>query len=623
MAVTRSTRTDRARNRAHVPYDAASRRNFERLLLTMAAILIGCALALTAMARLARPGQERSATLNLSTLERREQLLPYLQFASSPAERQYMAAQLFLHLRASGGDVTHVGEIGQIHVPIREVLSTRGLTTLQARAKLVQSSRPQADSISLLTAADTARLKPLFVVRDAAQFRNQTILWSAVFFCSFAAVHLFWTIRRTRGTQCLLPAVLLLSGVGMSLMVTLRDPLRDTLLFANFAQGVAAGCVVLALASNFDYRRHTGRLSYVFLLGSFLLSAALILFGSGPTGSDAKVNLLGFQPAEIIRILLIFFLAGYFAERWELLRTLRESRAELAHVSRWVEVPRLEYLLPVLAGIVVSLGFFFLQKDLGPALLIACMFLAMYAVARDRYLFAAVGLLIILLGFASGYFLQFPGNVAGRVSMWLSPWDNSVRGGEQVAQALWGFSSGGLFGTGLGLGDPQFMPAAHTDLILATLGEEWGFAGLLCVLALYAGLVWFGFRTALRARSDYGFFLALGLTLAFALQIALIGGGVLGLIPLSGVVVPFLSYGRTALVTNFALLGILFSLARESDARRRDDTAFQGRHARPWLRAGRHLRRACGESRVRSDCARGCGGRRGRACLAGGWGTAL
>ena len=132
-------------------------------------------------------------------------------------------------------------------------------------------------------------------------------------------------------------------------------------------------------------------------------------------------------------------------------------------------------------GVVLSLAFFFLQKDLGPALLIACMFLAMYAVARDRYLFAAAGLLLILSGFASGYYLHFPSNVAGRVSMWLSPWDNSVRGGEQLAHALWGFSSGGLFGTGLGLGDPQLMPAAHTDLILAALGEEWGFLGLFCV----------------------------------------------------------------------------------------------------------------------------------------------
>lgn len=563
MAVTRSTISDRARNPERGWLGAVSGRGRERLLLMLTCLLIAGALTLTVMARLGRIADQASTPLNLSTLDRREQLLPYLQSFTSPAERQYIAAHMFLHLRSGNGEITHVGEIGQIHVPLREVLSTRGLVTLQARAKQIQASRPEADSMLLLTAADVARMKPLFVVRDAGRFRIQMVLWSALFFCSFAGVHLFWTLRGIGGTQYLLPSVLLLSGVGMTLMVTLRDPLRDTLAFANFAQGVAAGCVALAFASSVDYRRHTGKLSYVFLLASFLLSGALILFGSGPTGSDAKVNLLGFQPAEMIRILLVFFLAGYFADRWEFLRTLRETRAELSSVSRWVEVPRLEYLVPVVAGVVVSLAFFFLQKDLGPALLIACMFLAMYAVARDRYLFATAGLVLILLGFASGYYVHFPSNVAVRVSMWLSPWDNSVRGGEQLAHALWGFSSGGLFGTGLGLGDPQLMPAAHTDLILATLGEEWGFAGLSCVLALYAGLVWFGIRTALRARSDYSFFLALGLTLAFALQIALIGGGVLGLIPLSGVVVPFLSYGRTALIINFTLMGMLFSLAKE------------------------------------------------------------
>jgi len=162
-----------------------------------------------------------------------------------------------------------------------------------------------------------------------------------------------------------------LLGIGLTLMLTLRDPLRDTLAFSSFAQGVAAGCLIFAVAASLDYRRISGKLSYVFLIAAFLLSAALILFGSGPTGSDAKVNLLGFQPAEMIRVLIVFFLAGYFAERWEFLRTLRDQRKSLKSLSRWVEVPRLEYLLPVLGGIVVSLAFFFLQKDLGPALLIA------------------------------------------------------------------------------------------------------------------------------------------------------------------------------------------------------------------------------------------------------------
>jgi len=561
MAVTRSTSVERAQNRREL--FKASGRAAERVFLLLTSALILAAISLTAAAKMARMASFESEHLNLSTLDRREQLLPFLQSVSSSAERQYIAGKIFEDARSGSGPVSHVGEIGQIRVPIHDVLRTHGLTDLQARAHQVQSAHPGTETILLLSPAEVARLKPLFVVRDRSQFRNELILWSVLFFCAFWAVHVFWAVRGLGGPQYVLPSVLLLSGVGLTLMITLRDPLRDTLAFSNFAQGVAGGCVVLALAATLDYRRIAGKLSYVFLIASFLLSAALILFGSGPTGSDAKVNLLGFQPAEVIRVLIVFFLAGYFAERWEFLRTLRDQRKRLEKLSRWVEVPRLEYLLPVLGGVVVSLAFFFLQKDLGPALLIACLFLAMYAVARDRYLFALIGMLVILSGFASGYFLGFPKNVAGRVSMWLSPWDNSVRGGEQVAHSLWAFATGGAFGTGLGLGDPQWMPAAHTDLILAALGEEWGFLGVFAVLALYAALVWFGIRVALRARSDYNFFLALGLTLAFALQIALIAGGVLDLIPLSGVVVPFLSYGRTGLITNFAIIGILFALSRE------------------------------------------------------------
>ncbi len=561
MAVTRSTLAERAQN-PHHPMEARGRA-WERVFLLLTSALIFAAVSLTAAAKMARVDGSGNERLNLSTLDRREQLLPFLQWVSSPAERQYLAGKIFEGARSGEGSLSHVGEIGQIHVGIRDVLRTHGLTVLQARAQQVQSARPGAETILLLDSAELARLKPFFVVRDKSEFRTQLILWCLLVFCAFWAVHIFWSVRGAGGPQYVLPSVLLLSGVGMTLMITLRDPVRDTLAFSTFAQGVAGGCVVLALASTLDYRRISGKLSYVFLFASFVLSAGLILFGSGPTGSDAKVNLLGFQPAEVIRILIVFFLAGYFAERWEFLRTLRDERKALQKISRWVEVPRLEYLLPVLGGVAVSLAFFFLQKDLGPALLIACLFLAMYAVARDRYLFAFIGLIVILCGFASGYFLGFPQNVAGRVSMWLSPWDNSVRGGEQVAHSLWAFATGGPFGTGLGLGDPQWMPAAHTDLILAALGEEWGFLGVLGVLALYAALVWFGIRVALRARSDYNFFLALGLTLAFVLQIVLIAGGVLDLIPLSGVVVPFLSYGRTGLITNFAIIGILFSLSRE------------------------------------------------------------
>ena len=131
-----------------------------------------------------RIGGSDSERLNLSTLDRREQLLPFLQWISSPAERQYIAGKIFEHIRSGPGSVSHVGEISQIRVPIHDVLRTRGLTGLQARAHQVQSARPGAETILLLSSTEVARLKPFFVVRDKSQFRNQLILWSLLFFCS-------------------------------------------------------------------------------------------------------------------------------------------------------------------------------------------------------------------------------------------------------------------------------------------------------------------------------------------------------------------------------------------------------------------------------------------------------
>src|ERR1700722_16934441 len=420
MAVTRSTPVERAQNSSQRT-DTGGRAP-ERVLLLLTSALILAAVCLTAAAKLARIGGSENESLNPSTMDRREQLLPFLQSVPTLVERQYIAGRIFEGIRSGPESVSHVGVIGQIRVVIHDVLKTHGLTQLQTRAREVQSAHPGAETILLLNSVELARLKPFFVVRDRTQFRNELILWCLLFFCSFWAVHVFWSVRKIGGPQYVLPSVLLLSGVGLTLMITLRDPLRDTLAFSTFAQGVAGGCVALALAGTLDYRRISGKLSYIFLIASFLLSAALILFGSGPTGSDAKVNLLGFQPAEGIRVLLVFFLAGYFAERWEFLRTLRDQRKGLEKISRWVEVQRLEYLLPVVGGVMVSLAFFFLQKDLGPALLIACLFLAMYAVARDRYLFAFMGLVLILCGFASGYFLGFPKNVAGPLGQLCSRW---------------------------------------------------------------------------------------------------------------------------------------------------------------------------------------------------------
>ena len=470
----------------------------------------------------AEKGLGAKTLLNLNDLTAREDLLPALSVIPEPHDREEAARKIYYR---SGG-LANVGGI-------------RGdVTGDQFRA-----------------------LKPAFVVRTPAAFRRAFYLWTAIFLAAFVLVHLFWSLRSFRGDQTLLPAALLLTGLGLILMVSLRDPVRDQLLFVDFAQGAALGCVLLAALGSIDYERQFGKLSFVPLLASFGLSALLILFGRGPGTSDAKVNLFGFQPVEIIRLLLVFFLAGYFATRWDVLRHARETRARLAPLTSRFDIPPVEYTLPMLVSVVLSLVFFFLQRDMGPALVFSCLFLVLYGIARGSAFVPVVGLGMVISGFVAGYFLHVPHTVRERVSMWLSPWNNLVHGGDQLAHSLWAFSTGGLAGMGVGRGDPQLVPAGHTDLILSVLGEELGFVGVAVVFALFAWIVWRSFRIAQRARTDYEYFLAAGLGAATVLQILLIAGGALGVLPLSGVVTPFLSYGRTAMLANFVVLAILESIS--------------------------------------------------------------
>jgi cell division protein FtsW (lipid II flippase) len=554
MAVTRSTSTERTTVRA-AARERSGWRITELVGVLAAGLLVGAGLYLVFLAKAPKPadidaGLASKRLLNLNDLNAREDLLPALTMFTEPAERDFVARKIYY---ISGG-IANVGAIARIRVTADEVRGARGLKSFRDRLGT-------RDSIALLTGEQLRQLKPLFVVRTSHRFRSAFWRWSILFFAVFLLAHAWLSLRGFRGDPYLLPAAMLLTGAGLVLMTALRDPVRDSLLFADFAQGVVAGCILLVAASMLDFERLFGKLSFVPLLASFALSAALIFFGTGPGTSDAKVNLLGFQPVEIIRILLILFLAGYFASRWDVIRHARESRESLSSLTRHIDIPPVEYTLPVLLCVALSLVFFFLQKDMGPALVFACLFLVLYGIARGKAFLPAVGLLLVAAGFAAGYLVGVPHTVGERVSMWVSPWNNLVHGGDQLADSLWAYASGGIKGMGTGQGDPQLVPAAHTDLILSAIGEEWGFPGVAAVFALYALIVYRAIRIALRARSDYDFFLAAGLAAATVLQILLIAGGSLGVVPLSGVVTPFLSYGRTAMITNFLVLGMLMSIS--------------------------------------------------------------
>ena len=420
-----------------------------------------------------------------------------------------------------------------------------------------------------------ARIKPLFMVREPREFHQQYALWCGIYLASFWLVHATWRWRRFRGDPMILPALQLLTGIGLVLAVSLRDPLRDTLEFRKFAWGASLGCALLLLPLlKFFHYTNFLRWTYTPLLAALALFVLLLARGSGPTGSDARVNLGPFQPVELIKILIVFFLAGYFSRKWEWLRDLRIRRI------RFLSIPRPAHVLPVMVGVGVALALFFLLKDLGPALVTGFLFLILFAVARNRAALALAGIAALAAGVAIGFHFHQPKTVVDRVSMWLSPWDNDVRGGDQLAHSLWAFSTGGPFGSGPGWGDPEMIPAGHTDLVLPAIGEEWGFAGVVTIALLFFLLLQRAFRIALRAPDEYAMFLAFGLGTLIALEMLLISGGVLGAIPLSGVVSPFLSSGNTAMLSNFLIFAILLGISNRP-LRKGTDHSVHGRSDQP------------------------------------------
>ena len=579
MAITRSRAADRAQQGKKLgPYTTESR-NLELSLLLLVSMVLaaGIWLVLRAQAYSLDAAEEaigRGTLLNLNEIKNLADLYPALGFFADPGDRNF-AAQCIVEFVRGRDKIESINELRSIRVTAGQVERTRGPVEFRSRLNDLRAGSSNAERLSLplLTPAEFQKVRPKLVVRAAGDFRRLVIFNVAVFFIGFYLLHFAWRYRRFAGDRLLLPLVHLLSGIGFVMMLRLHDPLRDGLLFPDFAAGVVLGCVLAFVSSIPDYERSAlRRLAYMPLLASFALSLILFMFGSGPGLSDAKVNLrLGpvvVQPVELIKILLVLFLAAYFANRWEFLRELRESPRRLPPLLRSFDVPRLRYAAPLVVAVAASIAFFFLQKDLGPALVFSLLFLAMYAVARARVTGVLIACGALVAAFWIGYELKTPHTVANRVSMWISPWDNYVRpGGDHLAHSFWALASGGAAGTGLGLGEPGSVPAVHTDLILSAVGEELGFVGLISIFLAYALLIHRALRISLAGRGHYSFFLGLGLTLLIAFQVAFISAGILGLVPLSGVVTPFLNYGKSSALIHFLILGMLASLsARSSDA---------------------------------------------------------
>ena len=356
----------------------------------------------------------------------------------------------------------------------------------------------------------------------------------------------------------LLPLVALLHGLGYVMIARLNDRLAGLQTTWTFIAIVAYTAVLLVVQRTTDLARYTWTF---FVIGAGLLVLPLVP-GIGASFGGARIWVsigpINFQPGEFAKIALALFFAGYLAERRELIA-----------INSWrvgpFRLPEPRHLLPVALAwgfaVIVMVGL----KDLGASLLFFALFVVMLWVATERTSFLVIG--VVLFALAAFIAWQLIDNVQTRVAIWRDPWAQYEGRGYQLVQSMFALSNGGVGGTGLGLGSPNKIPEVKNDFIFAAFGEELGLFGGTAILIAFLLIIGAGLRTAFRAERPFEKILATGLTAILGIQAFIIIGGVIRVVPLTGITLPFMSYGGSSLLANYVLVALLMRIS-DSTARR-------------------------------------------------------
>jgi len=374
-----------------------------------------------------------------------------------------------------------------------------------------------------------------------------------------------------RADQVLLPLVGLLSGIGVLMATRLGPSVGDLNLGSRQLLWVFLGLLV-CIITLFSLRnmnwlsryKYTWAVLGIILVGITLFHALRVNLDS-PTHDQLNFGPFNLQPSELLKIFIVIFFAAY----------LSENRDILAGASiRRLRLPPLRQLGPILTMLGTALLLFLVVRELGLALLIYGLFLCMIYLGSGRLSYVIGGLLLFaLLGFIGyglfGYvrqrFAVLSINVVTPGAFDETLYQNSA---FQIVQGLIALSSGGIIGAGLGLGHPGFVPVVQSDLILTGLGEELGLAGLFAILSIYLLLIYRGFRIAIEARDTFSQLLAAGLTSIFAIQTVIIAAGNMNFFPLTGIPLPFLSYGGSSILANYIIVGILLRISHNTAMQR-------------------------------------------------------
>ncbi|WP_052889919.1 FtsW/RodA/SpoVE family cell cycle protein [Thermogemmatispora carboxidivorans] len=389
----------------------------------------------------------------------------------------------------------------------------------------------------------------------------------------FLTVNIILSFFFSRADQMLLPLVGLLSGLGVLMAMRIGPDINRSTLGTQQLIWVMLG-IIMCMVTLFGLRRMQWLERYKYtwaVLGLFLVCVTLVnTFHvknlDSPTHDQLKLGPFAFQPSELLKICIVIFFAAYLSENRDILAGKGPRFGPF-------RLPPLRQLGPVFMMLGIALLLFLVVRELGLALLIYSLFLCMIYLSSQKKSYVFFGLLLFALLAFIGYSLfSYVRNRFAVVGFDVVNWqrwteaqtDFAENKGFQVVQGLITLSSGGILGAGLGLGHPTIVPVVESDMVLTALGEELGLAGLLALIGLYLLLIYRGYRIAMESRDPFNQLLAAGLTSIFALQTLIIAAGNIKLLPLTGIPLPFLSYGGSSVIANYIIVGILLRISHNS-----------------------------------------------------------
>jgi cell division protein FtsW (lipid II flippase) len=420
----------------------------------------------------------------------------------------------------------------------------------------------------------TAGFTAVFIARQS-DLGSTTLTWGGIFLALCLGMHLFIRARLPDADPYLFPLAALLAAFGLVMIYRIDDTLARQQA-GWFVVGIVLFVATVVLVRDVGVLE---RYRYVIAAAGIgmLMLPRLPAIGSQVNGAylGVEVGPVSFQPTEFAKLCIVVFLASYLVERGEAM--VLGGRRVLG-----LTVPSLKHFGPLLVVWGASMFMLVFIRDLGSSLMFYAAFLALLYVATGRASFVVAGVLMFVVG--AWFFAHTVGHVQERIDVWLDPWQDPSQSGFQIAQSLFAQADGGLFGEGFGRallelpGGAQIPPAPDTDLIYAVITSEVGLFGAAAVVLTYLLFAERGFRVAVLAEDGFQKLLATGLTAVFAFQAFVIVGGVTRVIPLTGVTLPFVSYGGSSVVANFVLLALLLMVSQE---------ARRARAARPSPVVGR------------------------------------